>query len=175
MATVEALSASLEDYLEAIYHLVQAHRVARVKDIAARLDVQMPSVTTALRALAARDLVHHDPYSYVTLTQEGEEVAREVVRRHEVLTHFLADFLGVERSVADRNACHLEHAIEPVVLERLVGFIDFAERCPRAEVKWMHGSACFCGEGDEPRSCEACVARCLEALRSRREEGEASP
>ena len=52
MATTEPLSQSLEDYLEAIFHLIQENRVARVKDVAARLSVQMPSVTGALRSLS---------------------------------------------------------------------------------------------------------------------------
>jgi DtxR family Mn-dependent transcriptional regulator len=121
------LSASLEDYLEAIFHLVEEERVARVRDIAARMNVQMPSVTGALHSLAARELVNYDPYSYVTLTPRGEVVAREVVRRHTVLTHFLTGFLGLDRETAERNACHMEHAIEPVVLQRLVEFVERRE------------------------------------------------
>lgn len=117
------LSASLEDYLEAIYHLVEERRVARVKDIAARLNVRMPSVTGALRSLSSKGLVEHDPYSYVTLTAKGEAVAQEVVRRHEVLTRFLVEQLGLGGEAAERNACTMEHAIEPIVLDRLVEFV----------------------------------------------------
>ena len=131
MGEAEPLSASLEDYLEAIYHLVEESHVARVKDIAARMSVQMPSVTGALRTLAARDLVNHDPYSYVTLTPSGEEVARDLVRRHEVLADFLADVLGLDRATADRNACAMEHAIEPIVLDRLIDFVEPARRAEK--------------------------------------------
>ena len=127
MPAREALSQSLEDYLEAIYHLIQDGKVARVKDVAARLKVQMPSVTGAVRSLAARGLVDHDPYSYITLTEKGEAIARDMVRRHEVLTHFLVAFLGIDEDVAGRNACEMEHAIEPVVLDRLVDFVEQAE------------------------------------------------
>jgi len=132
MSAAEELSASLEDYLEAIYHLIEEGRVARVKDIAARLKVQMPSVTGALRNLAAKELIHHDPYSYVTLTPEGERVAREMVQRHEVLTEFLTDFLCLDAKTAARNACAMEHAIEGVVLERLVEFVESADGRPAA-------------------------------------------
>jgi len=124
MGSADAISASLEDYLETIFHLVEEERVARVRDIAARMNVQMPSVTGALHSLAAKDLVNYDPYSYITLTPRGEALAREVVRRHEVLTAFLTDFLGLDPETADRNACHMEHAIEPVVLSRLVEFVE---------------------------------------------------
>ncbi len=120
----QELSASLEDYLEAIYHLEREGRVARVRDIAARLSVQMPSVTSALRSLASKDLVNHDRYSYVTLTPAGARVAADMVRRHEVLTGFLVDILGVPRAAAERNACAMEHTIEPAVLDRLVEFVE---------------------------------------------------
>jgi DtxR family Mn-dependent transcriptional regulator len=127
MPASETLSQSLEDYLETIYHLIQEGKVARVKDVAARLQVQMPSVTGAVRSLAARGLVDHDPYSYITLTEKGEGIARDMVRRHEVLTHFLIAFLGLDEDVAERNACEMEHAIEPVVLDRLVDFVEQAD------------------------------------------------
>ena len=168
MSTTSALSASLEDYLEAIYHLVEEGRVARVKDIAARLNVQMPSVTGALRSLAGKRLVNHDPYSYVTLTTTGEIIAREMVRRHEVLTSFLCEFLGLNRETAERNACHMEHAIEGVVLDRLIEFVDFAEQCPRAAVKWVHGMAHACQQGEHLGNCEQCVEACLAEVRARR-------
>ncbi len=122
------MSASLEDYLEAIYHLERQGRVARVRDIAARLSVQKPSVTGALRSLASKDLVNHDRYSYVTLTPAGERVAADMVRRHDVLTGFLADFLGVAPAAADRNACAMEHTNEAEVLDRLVAFVERARR-----------------------------------------------
>ena len=69
------LTASLEDYLEAVLMLVRQKRVARVRDIAKRVGVGMPSVTTALKGLARRELVNHDPYEAVTLTDRGREVA----------------------------------------------------------------------------------------------------
>lgn len=166
MPQTTSLSASLEDYLEAIYILVQKEHVARVKDIAARLGVQMPSVTGALRSLAAKGLVHHDPYSYITLTDPGERIARDLVRRHEVLTEFLTDFLGLDHETADRNACEMEHAIEPVVLDRLVDFVEFAQTCPRADAQWVQGAAHACGRGERFHHCEACLERTLAELRA---------
>jgi DtxR family Mn-dependent transcriptional regulator len=123
MATATVLSESLGDYLESIYHLVRERQVARAKDIADRMGVRMPSVTGALRALAEKKLIYYDPYSLVTLTQAGEAVASDLVRRHETLTQFFHRVLGLNPTAADRNACHVEHAIEPEALERLVRFL----------------------------------------------------
>ena len=59
MGSVQALSASLEDYLEAIFHIVAEKKVARAKEIAEALQVSRPSVTGALHALAERGLVNY--------------------------------------------------------------------------------------------------------------------
>ena len=72
----EGLSASLEDYLEVIYHLERSNRVARAKDIADQMNVQRASVTGALKALAGRGLINYSPYSYITLTSAGRTVAQ---------------------------------------------------------------------------------------------------
>ena len=62
------LSASQEDYLEAIWALIWTEGIARVGDIADRLDVSTPSVTGALKSLAKHKLVEYTPHKYVTLT-----------------------------------------------------------------------------------------------------------
>jgi DtxR family Mn-dependent transcriptional regulator len=123
-----ALSESLGDYLETIYHLVQTEKVARVRDIARRMRVRMPSVTGAVKALAKRGLVDHAPYSFVTLTGKGRKAAREIVRRHRIFAEFFEKVLGVDGEAAERNACHMEHVIEPEVLERLAAFLNSMTR-----------------------------------------------
>ena len=92
----DRLSPSLEDYLEAILHLVRRDRVARVRDIAKRLGIGMPSVTVALKALSQRKLVNYDPYQVITLTDHGREVAEEISRWHLVLRRFLTEVLGLD-------------------------------------------------------------------------------
>jgi len=123
----EALSASLEDYLEAILALVEEHEAAHVKDIAAKLGLTMPSVTGALRSLSERKLVNYRPYGAVTLTRRGREAAENVRRRHKVLKVFIEDILGLEGEVAQENACRIEHAVDQVVLDRLVAYLDSAK------------------------------------------------
>ena len=75
------LSMSQEDYLEAILDLARQAGVARVKDIAERMRVAKSSVTVALRSLAKRGFVHYEPYQFVTLTEQGQLLARRVRSR----------------------------------------------------------------------------------------------
>ena len=57
------LSASLEDYIEVIFHLIGEHRVARAKDVADKMAVRKSSVTGALKALSEKGYINHDPYN----------------------------------------------------------------------------------------------------------------
>ncbi|OFV83360.1 MAG: hypothetical protein A2W26_12540 [Acidobacteria bacterium RBG_16_64_8] len=121
----EALSASLEDYLEAILQLERTSRVARVSEIAEYLSVSRPSVTGALKNLAGRGLVSHAPYGHVILTAEGNGIALEVERRHLAIRDFLTGVLAIPVEKAEVTACRLEHVLDPDVLAH---FVSYAER-----------------------------------------------
>ena len=144
MAAETKLSASLEDYLEAIYQVIAEKQLARPKDLAIRLQVAPSSVTHALQALVSRGLVEHAPYEAVTLTEQGEKTARVVVHRHEVLTEFFSDVLAVDAPEAAECACRVEHAISDTVLERLVEFINYEKRCHHGGATWVEGKGFIC-------------------------------
>lgn len=118
------LSASLEDYLEAIFSVVSEKGGVRAKDIAARLGVKAGSVTGALRALSQKKLINYTPYEAITMTSEGMQKARQITRRHEVLKDFFVDILGIEEEIADEGACKLEHGIPKIIFERLTEFVE---------------------------------------------------
>jgi len=139
------LSASLEDYLEAIYHTVADKGAARAKDIVLRLGVHNSSVTQALKSLSEKELVNYVPYDTVTLTASGERIARDVVRRHETLRAFLGKVLGVPPAEADEGACRMEHAVSGPILDRIVKFVEYFENCPANDVRWDEEIGYFCG------------------------------
>lgn len=122
------LSASLEDYLEAIFNLAGESKVARSKDIAKLLNVSKSSVTGALRVLKKKGLANYRPYDYVTLTETGQAAAAEVARKHNILKSFLINVLGVEAPMAQQAACKAEHALGPEVIAKLLCFIEFITR-----------------------------------------------
>ena len=132
MTATEALSSSLEDYLEVIFHLVRENKVARAKNIARRMKVSRSSVTGALKHLAEKEMIHYDPYSFVTLTHQGEVQAKKIVGRHHILAEFLRDTLGVPQKLAEENACRMEHTVDDQVLVRLLRFIDLFRSSPPA-------------------------------------------
>jgi len=119
------LSASLEDYLEAIFNLSSESNIARSKDIAKLLGVSRSSVTGALRVLKKKGLANYKPYDYVTLTESGQAAAAEIARKHNILKAFFINVLGVDPELAQQAACQAEHALGPEIIARLLCFIDF--------------------------------------------------
>ena len=161
-APVPDLSSNLEDYLETIYHLEKESRVARAKDIAERLGVSRASVTGALKTLGDKGLINYEPYSYMTLTKQGQGIASEIDRRHHVLKGFFQDFLQLDPEVSDANACRVEHAMDTEAVNRLVDFLDFLEECPRTGPEWLESFDNYCRDRKSPERCRSCMERCLE-------------
>ncbi len=143
------VSASLEDYLEAIFHIEASKGAARAKDIALAMDVKNASVTQALRSLSEKDLVNYAPYEVITLTQSGHQIALDVVHRHEILEKFLSQVLGLEKLEADEGACRMEHSVSRPILNRLIKFMEHFQTCPLSDIRWDDDEGFFCG-GQEP-------------------------
>lgn len=120
----EPLSASQEDYLEAIYQIAGDRGIARVRDIAAQKNVSMASVNGAVKRLEQRDLVRHGRYDYVELTQAGKRRASMIADRHALLKKFLTDVLHVNEKTADADACAIEHCVSESTVERIVEFME---------------------------------------------------
>lgn len=167
-----ALSVSQENYLETILLLIRTHAVARSRDIAARMKVTRASVTGALQALGERGLVNYEPYGFVTLTASGEAAAVRVLGRHEVLRDFFINVLAIEQAEADEAACRMEHGISKHIVDRLVDFAEFVEKCPRAGNKWVRGLAHYCATAPKQsaKECEACMNACLDDFRKNNEQ-----
>ena len=119
------LSASLEDYLEAILNLASDSNFARSKDIAKLLGVSRASVTGALRVLKKKGLANYKPYDYVTLTKSGRATAAEIANKHNILKSFFVNVLCVETDIAQQAACKAEHALGQEIIAKLLCFIEF--------------------------------------------------
>jgi DtxR family Mn-dependent transcriptional regulator len=172
MILTDTLTASLEDYLEAIFHIIEDKHAARPKDIAKRLKVSNSSVTGALRSLADKNLINYAPYDLVSLTSAGKAAAKDVVRRHEVLRDFFVKVLAVDEATADKAACEMEHSIPRIILERFIQFVEFVDTCPRGGSKWIAGFGYRCDHGDIADNCEKCIVLALEEVKKRKQEGD---
>jgi DtxR family Mn-dependent transcriptional regulator len=146
--TVDKLSSSMEDYLETIFNLEKANRVARVKDIAANLKVKMPSVTGALKILKERNLINYEKNSFICLTKNGLKIAKVIVNKHRTLTRFLETILIIPSERAQEMACKMEHAIDFDTTDRMKRLIDCFETkmMKSGKIKWEEWKSLM--EGD---------------------------
>jgi Mn-dependent DtxR family transcriptional regulator len=120
----------LEDYLEAIYHLIHDKGYANTIDIAENLRVKPPTVSSMLRRLAAKDYLVHERYRGIRLTDKGAKVARSVIARHSIVSELLS-MLGVEDKAAYQDTEGIEHHIQPVTIRKIEGLVDFLRENPK--------------------------------------------
>ena len=153
------LSASLEDYLETIYQIITEKGAARAKDIAERLNVKAGSVTGALQTLTRMKLINYAPYELISITPTGQEKALEIIRKHETLSDFFENILGVNAEIADKGACEMEHSVPDEILDKIILFSEFIQACPKCGQNWVERFQSYTQKLhlSSPKSCEKCI------------------
>ena len=171
MSQSDSLSASLEDYLEAIFAIISQKGGVRSKDIAAYLNVKAGSVTTALQALARTEHINYKPYEVITLTSKGLEEAKEIIRKHEILKDFFVDILGADDQIAENGACKIEHVIPERLIKRLICFTEFVQACPRCGSDMIQKFQNYYAlqEPCEPEHCRECLTGGITSLKKEKE------
>ena len=101
---------SAEDYLEVILVLKKRIGLVRSIDIVNELHYTKPSVSIAMKKLRENGYIITDSDGYISLTQQGQEIAERIYERHQILTSMLIS-LGVDPEIADADACKIEHII----------------------------------------------------------------
>jgi len=118
-------TSTVEDYVKAVY-MLQADSPAgeaTVARLAATLGVTKGSVTSMVRKLRDARLVDAERYGGITLTDKGEAVAIDMIRRHRLVEVFLVETLGFDWSEVHEEAERLEHAMSAKVIDRLDAFL----------------------------------------------------
>lgn len=122
-------SPRIEDYAEIIYELIREKGYAKPVDIANHLHVKAPTVTIMLNRLREEELIVHEKYGGIILTERGRMMAQKIGERHAILVSFLKLF-GVSEPVAHKDTEGLEHYIGPDTLELLGNFVEYVHQNP---------------------------------------------
>lgn len=117
-----------EDYLETILILKNRKDYVRSVDVARELGYSRASVSRAVSILKKDGLIVVQPDGGIDFTEEGRALAESIYEKHGVLRAFLI-FLGVEESVASRDACRIEHVISTDSFEMLKRHIAQCSDC----------------------------------------------
>ena len=103
---------STENYLETILMLSKTLPVVRSVEVAETLGFTKPSVSVAMKNLREKNYVTVTKEGYIYLTDAGRSIAETIYERHELLTSWLIQ-LGVDKHIAEEDACKMEHVISP--------------------------------------------------------------
>lgn len=119
-------SASVEDYLAAIYSLARSGRPVIAARLAEQVGVSAPAASEAIQRLALRGYVRVGPGRRLLLTGRGGEIAAAIIRRRGLLERWLIEKLALGAVEAHEEAHRLEHALSPQVERRLAKVLDAA-------------------------------------------------
>ena len=127
----DEVSATVEEYLEAIYRLEESKGSAKTSELAQRMKVALGAITNTVESMENQNLIVHEPYKGVKLTSKGRKMALDVLRRHRLSERLLTDVLQLDWSKAHDAACKLEHAIaDKDVLKPLEKALGNPKTCP---------------------------------------------
>lgn len=112
-----------ENYLETILILREKGIAVRSVDIANELGFSKPSVSRAVKNLKDGGFITVNENGYIFLTEKGEENARIIYERHQIISAWLIE-IGVDEKTALEDACRIEHDISAVTFEKLKKYIS---------------------------------------------------
>lgn len=116
------LTENLEDYLYDIYEILKSAPIVRIKDIAKRRDVKLSSVVIVAKSLSEKRLINYQKYGYITLTERGLEIAKEIEYKKKILYKFLTEILNVSHESALKDVHKMEHDLSEETIQRIIDF-----------------------------------------------------
>ncbi|MGA2756691.1 MAG: metal-dependent transcriptional regulator [Solirubrobacteraceae bacterium] len=129
MATAELTDAE-RGYLEALYWLHEAELPMTAANIARAMQLSAPAVHEMIGRLERDNYITRGSDKVISFTEAGERQAGEIVGRHRLIERFLTDVLGIAWDEVHEEAERLEHAMSPVLEERMLAAIGGATTCP---------------------------------------------
>ena len=126
---------TIEEYVEIIYEIQKKKKKVHTNDVASALNINPSSVTEMFYKLTDEGYIFYEKYNGVKLTDKGKSIAIMLKKRHETLRHFL-ELLGVDKEIANNDACRIEHNVNPQTVKKLRKFIEYAKR-ENACSRWL--------------------------------------
>ncbi len=131
---VSELTPSTQDYLKVIWNLSEwSDEPITTSVISERIGLRPSTVSDALRKLAERELIDHQPYGAVSLTDAGRRHALAMVRRHRLIETFLVETLGYGWDEVHDEAETLEHAVSDLMIDRIADLLGHPTRDPHGD------------------------------------------
>jgi DtxR family transcriptional regulator, Mn-dependent transcriptional regulator len=119
-----------ENYLKALFNLSNPAGEVNVNELSKRLSIKMPTVTSMMKKLAAKKLVHYESYKPLRLTEKGKKDAAKIIRKHRLTEMFLVQEMGFSWEAVHEIAEQVEHIQSPVFFEKMDELLGYPKIDP---------------------------------------------
>ena len=113
-----------ENYLETIFILREKSGTVRSIDVANELGYSKASISRAMGILKKAGYITIEDSGNILLTESGKQKATQIFHRHKIITEFLMKTLGVDKDLADKDACRIEHIISEEVFKEMKKYVE---------------------------------------------------
>jgi DtxR family Mn-dependent transcriptional regulator len=152
----KGLTHSSMHHLMAVYDLLKSNGYARGIDVANYLDISRSSVSVTLHKLLAKGYITEDENKFYQLTNEGKELANDVLSIRRIVKIFFTDILDLPEEIAEEDACKVEHLLSHETGEKLYKFVSFflsqepnSKEFRKAFARYVHKCSDDCDICDE--------------------------
>ena len=117
------ISKSNEEYLKAMYVLKSQNDSIRVTDVANKMNISKASVNKAVKLLKEEGMLNYEAYGDITLTEDGEDLAKKLLEAYDIGVLFFRDVLGMSEEQATQNAENLKNSITDEAFNSLARYV----------------------------------------------------
>lgn len=122
-----------ENYLKALYHLVNENDEVSVNDLSRQLNIKMPSVNSMIKKFAEKNWVRYESYKPIKLTESGKKEASLIVRKHRLTEMFLVEKMGFGWENVHEIAEQLEHIHSDLFFDKMDEILNYPKVDPHGE------------------------------------------
>ena len=119
-----------ENYLKALFNIANEAGEVNVTELSKNLDIKMPTVTSMMKKLARKKLVHYESYKPLRLTEKGKKEAGLIIRKHRLTEMFLVDKMKIGWEDVHDIAEQIEHIQSPVFFDKMDELLDYPKIDP---------------------------------------------
>ncbi|HLF65352.1 MAG TPA: metal-dependent transcriptional regulator [Saprospiraceae bacterium] len=119
-----------ENYLKALFNLSNKSGEVNVNELSRQLQIKMPTVTSMMKKLGAKKLVHYESYKPVRLTEKGKKEAAVIIRKHRLTEMFLVQKMGIGWEDVHEIAEQVEHIQSPEFFQKMDELLGYPKLDP---------------------------------------------
>lgn len=119
-----------ENYLKTLFNLSEKSGEVNVNELSRHLELKMPTVTSMMKKLAIKKLVHYESYKPIRLTEKGKREAAIIIRKHRLTEMFLVQKMGFGWEYVHEIAEQVEHVQSPEFFEKMDELLGFPKIDP---------------------------------------------